>query len=163
MEAFEFLLPLAIILLFSKLMGLGAHKCGMPAVIGMLLAGILIGVLKYIPLAWLQEALFSEPIEQVLSVMSKIGVVLIMFSAGLGTDLKKLKQTGAASVVITAFGVIVPMLLGFLVAFLFDYYTPISLSENAGGAGEFNLLSDFSYGAILTATSVSVTDRKSVV
>ena len=157
MEAFEFLLPLAIILLFSKLMGLGAHKCGMPAVIGMLLAGILIGVLKYIPLDWLQEALFSTQIEQVLSVMSKIGVVLIMFSAGLGTDLKKLKQTGVASVVITTFGVIVPMLLGFLIAFLFDFYTPINLSDNGGGAGEFDLLSDFFYGAILTATSVSVT------
>ena len=123
----------------------------------MLLAGILIGVLKYIPLDWLQEALFSSQIEEVLSVMSKIGVVLIMFSAGLGTDLKKLKQTGAASVVITAFGVVVPMLLGFLVAFLFDFYTPINLSENGGGAGQFDLLSDFFYGAILTATSVSVT------
>ena len=157
MEAFEFLLPLAIILLFSKLMGLGAHKCGMPAVIGMLLAGILIGALKYIPWAPLQNALFSQEIEQILSVMSKIGVVLIMFSAGLGTDLKKLKQTGLSSIVITAFGVVVPMLLGFLAAFLFDYFTATNLAEGSGPVGQFNLLSDFFYGAILTATSVSVT------
>ena len=46
MEAFEILLPLALILLLSKLMGLGAHKIGMPAVIGMLLAGIMIGLLR---------------------------------------------------------------------------------------------------------------------
>lgn len=158
MEAFEILLPLAIILLFSKSMGLGSHKCGMPAVIGMLVAGILIGLLRYIPWEPLQEAFFGEQVEFVLSVMSKIGVVLIMFSAGLGTDLKKLKQTGVASVVITTMGVVVPMLLGFLTAFLFDYYTPVSLTPGGeGAAGEFDLLSDIFYGAILTATSVSVT------
>lgn len=158
MEAFEILLPLAVILLFSKSMGLGAHKCGMPAVIGMLVAGILIGLLRYIPWEPLQEAFFGEQVEFVLSVMSKIGVVLIMFSAGLGTDLKKLKQTGVASVVITAMGVVVPMLLGFLTAFLFDCYTSVSLTPGSEGTvGEFNLLSDIFYGAILTATSVSVT------
>ena len=145
MEAFEILLPLALILLLSKLMGLGAHKIGMPAVIGMLLAGILIGLLRYIPWAPLQNAFFGEMIEIVLSAMSKIGVVLIMFSAGLGTDLKRLKQTGIPSLVITAMGVVVPMGLGTLVAFLF---------RQSAGEG---LLSWFFYGAILTATSVSVT------
>ena len=75
--------------------------------------------------------------------MSKIGVVLIMFSAGLGTDLKKLKQTGVASVVITIFGIVVPMLLGWLVASLFFGFDKV--------------LSNLFYGAILTATSVSVT------
>ena len=59
MEAFELLLPLAVILLLSKLMGLGSHKCGMPAVIGMLVAGILIGLLEFIPWAPLQEAFFG--------------------------------------------------------------------------------------------------------
>lgn len=157
MEAFEILLPLALILLFAKLMGLGTHRLGMPAVIGMLVAGILIGVLQFIPWAPLQDALFSTDIMSALKIMSKIGVVLIMFSAGLGTDLKKLKQTGVASVVITVFGIFVPMLFGFLVAFLFDYFTPISLTNEPGAIGEFNLLSDLFYGAILTATSVSVT------
>lgn len=157
MEAFEILLPLALILLFAKLMGLGTHRLGMPAVIGMLVAGILIGVLQFIPWAPLQDALFSTDIMSALKIMSKIGVVLIMFSAGLGTDLKKLKQTGVASIVITIFGIIVPMLFGFLVAFLFDYFTPISLTNEPGAIGEFNLLSDLFYGAILTATSVSVT------
>ncbi len=144
MEAFEILLPLAVILLLSKLMGLGAHKCGMPAVLGMLVAGILIGLLQYIPWPPLQEAFFGEQVTFFLKVMSKIGVVLIMFSAGLGTDLKKLKQTGVAAIVITSLGVIVPMGLGTLVAFLFRR------------PGE-NALNWLFYGAILTATSVSVT------
>lgn len=143
MEAFEILLPLAVILLLSKLMGLGAHKCGMPAVLGMLIAGILIGLLRYIPWDPLYNAFFGDFVTDVLSVMSKIGVVLIMFSAGLGTDLKKLKQTGVASIVITSLGVIVPMGFGALTAYLF--------------MPEAGALSNLFYGAILTATSVSVT------
>ena len=143
MQAFEILLPLALILCLSKLMGLGAHRIGMPAVIGMLLAGILIGLLEYIPWEPLQNLLFAEDMVFILEVMSKIGVVLIMFSAGLSTDLKKLKSTGVASVVITTLGVIVPMLFGWLTASLFY--------------GFENVLSNLFYGSILTATSVSVT------
>ncbi len=144
MEAFEVLLPLALILCLGKLMGLGAHRIGMPTVIGMLVAGILIGLLKYIPWEPLQYAFFSPLVGEVLGVFSKLGVVLIMFSAGLGTDLKQLKSTGVASVVITCMGVAVPMALGTLVSFLFR-----SPGENA--------LNWLFYGAILTATSVSVT------
>ena len=142
MQPFEILLPLALILLLSKLMGLGAHKAGMPAVIGMLVAGVLIGLLAYIPWQPLQDAFFGDDVKKVLSVMSKIGVVLIMFSTGLGTDLKKLKRTGLAAVVITLLGVIVPMGLGTLVAYLFRSVLP--------GSG---VLSWLFYGAILTATS----------
>ncbi len=148
MKAFEILLPLAVIMLLSKLMGLGAQKCGMPAVLGMLLAGILIGLLQYIPWEPLHEAFFGDFVTEVLGVLSKIGVVLIMFSAGLGTDLKKLKQTGLAAIVITSLGVIVPMGLGTLAAFLFARF---GLIPDAG------ILSHLFYGAILTATSVSVT------
>lgn len=143
MEAFEILLPLALILLLAKLMGIGAHRLGMPAVIGMLVAGILIGVLQFIPWQPLQTSLFSDKILETLSYMSKIGVVLIMFSAGLSTDLKKLLRTGVASAVVTIFGVVVPMFSGWLVSSLFF--------------GFENVLSNLFYGAILTATSVSVT------
>ncbi len=143
LEAFEILLPLALILCLSKLLGLTTHKFGMPAVIGMLLAGVAIGLLKLIPWEGLQHALFSEGAKYVLEVMSQIGVVLIMFSAGLGTDLKKLKSAGVASVVITAMGVIVPMGLGALVSWAF--------------LPDKGILTYLFYGAILTATSVSVT------
>lgn len=143
MSAYEILLPLALLLCLTKLLGLGAHKIGLPAVIGMLIAGLLVGLLKYIPSAAFHEMFFGEKIREWLSVFAKIGVVLIMFSTGLGTDLKTLKASGTASVVITTFGVVVPMALGTLVAFLF-------------GVGE-SVLSNLFYGAILTATSVSVT------
>ena len=143
MSAFEILLPLALILCLTKLLGLGAHRIGMPAVIGMLIAGLLIGLLKYIPSESFREIFFGEQIREWLSVFAKIGVVLIMFSTGLGTDLKMLKASGVASVVITTFGVVFPMAFGTLVSFIF-------------GVGD-SLLSHFFYGAILTATSVSVT------
>ena len=150
MDAFEILVPLALILCLTKLLGLGAHKIGLPAVIGMLVAGVLIGLLKYIPSPLLKEILFSTEIEQWLSVFAKIGVVLIMFSTGLGTDLKQLKAAGKPSIVITLFGVICPMALGTLVAWAF---LPTSSMLSSGN----ELLTYLFYGTILTATSVSVT------
>ena len=143
MSPFEILLPLALILTLTKLMGLGSQKLGLPAVIGMLIAGLLIGLLDYIPSDAVHYLFFSDDIREWLSVFAKIGVVLIMFSTGLSTDLKQLKEAGLPSVVITSFGVIFPFALGTLVAWAFG---------QGGG-----LLGHFFYGAILTATSVSVT------
>ncbi len=150
MEAFEILLPLALILCLTKLLGLGTHKIGMPAVIGMLLAGVLIGLLKYVPSKSFQHIFFSAQIREWLSVFAKIGVVLIMFSTGLGTDLKQLKAAGKPSMIITAFGVIAPMALGALVAWAF-------LPDSSLLSPDHKLLTYLFYGAILTATSVSVT------
>lgn len=143
MSPFEILLPLALILTLAKLLGLGSQRLGLPAVIGMLIAGLLIGLLDYIPSDTVHYLFFSDEIRSWLSVLAKIGVVLIMFSTGLSTDLKQLKEAGLPSVVITSFGVIFPMALGTLVAWAF-------------GEGE-SLLGHLFYGAILTATSVSVT------
>jgi len=150
MGAFEILLPLALILCLTKLLGLSTHKLGLPAVIGMLVAGVLIGLLKYIPSPVIQQIFFSEEIEKWLEVFAKIGVVLIMFSTGLGTDLKQLKDAGKPSIIITIFGVICPMALGVLVAWAFLPATSIFSPGN-----EF--ITYLFYGTILTATSVSVT------
>lgn len=167
MEVFEILLPIGLILLLSKLLGIGAKHIGLPAVIGMLITGLLIGAVQYIPGVsangsgfgqFIYGAFFSAEMKEVYSILAKIGVVLIMFSAGLGTDIKKIKATGAAAMIITTLGVVVPMFLGFGLAFAFDYFTDISLlSSGEGAAGEVNIISDLFYGAILTATSVSIT------
>lgn len=172
MEVYELLLPLALILALSKLFGLGAQKIGMPAVVGMLLAGILISGLDYLPGVdpalpssaptvgnIVHDMFFSAEMKEGYSFLAKIGVVLIMFSAGMGTNLKQIRETGVSAIIITAFGVIVPLLLGFLVAFVFDYCTDIDLilGGKGGAVGEADVLSDLFYGAILTATSVSIT------
>ncbi len=145
MEYYKILLPLALILLVSKILGIFSKKIGIPQVIGMLLAGILLGLIKYIP----NQTIFADSVMDGLSFIAKIGVVLIMFSAGLETNVKQVKETGKASTVITLFGVVVPIGLGFLVAAAF----------NGGFAGMTydKMLTNLFYGVILTATSVSIT------
>ncbi|MBP3433803.1 MAG: cation:proton antiporter [Clostridia bacterium] len=150
MQPFEILLPLALILCLTKFLGLGAQKIGLPAVIGMLVAGVLVGFLQYVPADGFHSIFFSADIKEWLSVFAKIGVVLIMFATGLGTDLKQLKAAGKPSIVITSFGVVVPMVLGALVAWAF-------LPEASLLSPDNKLLTYLFYGAILTATSVSVT------
>lgn len=141
MEYYLLLLPLAMILLLSKLLGIGARHIGVPQVVGMLLAGVLLGLIKYIP----GQTIFTENTMKGIDVLAEIGVILIMFSAGLETDVKQIKATGVASLIITSLGVIVPMVLGFVVAGLFF------------GFDSAHLHSNIFYGVILTATSVSVT------
>lgn len=142
---YTILLPLALILLLSKLFGIICKKIGLPQVVGMLVAGVLVGLINYIPG---QSILSSENLHG-LSIIAKIGVVLIMFSAGIETDLKKIKSTGAASIVITLGGVLLPLALGFLVATAFNGgFTNMTTSK---------VLQNLFYGTILSATSVSVT------
>lgn len=143
MEYYDVLLPLALILVMSKLFCIGCRKIGAPQVVGMLLTGLLIGLAKYTPL---NDLLLSSSSLEGIGFIAKIGVILIMFSAGLETDLKKIKSTGLASIVITILGVILPLGLGFLVSSLFF-----------GLNGKQQILQNLFYGTILTATSVSVT------
>lgn len=144
MEYFSILLPLAILLVISKILMKLCEKIKIPAVIGMLMAGIIIGFINYVP----GQTILTDTSRTGLEFFAKIGVVLILFSAGLETDLKKIKSIGGPAIIITCAGVVVPMALGFVVATLFN-----------GGFGALNhdtILTNLFYGTILTATSVSV-------
>lgn len=144
MEYYNVLLPLALILIVSKFMVKLCEKIGLPSVVGMLITGILLGLINYIPN---QEILTSSAMEGI-GFFAKIGVILIMFSAGLETDLQQIKKIGGPAVFITAAGVIFPMGLGFIAATLCN-----------GGFGALThetLMQNLFYGTILTATSVSV-------
>lgn len=140
--AFEVLLPLALILVLSKLLSIGFRKIGLPQVVGMLLTGVLLGLITLIP----GEPIFNTTAMSGISFIAEIGVILIMFSAGLETDLKQIKATGVAAIIITLLGVIVPLGLGFLTAGILP-----------GGFGKDYIFRNLFYGVILTATSVSVT------
>ena len=118
-EPYELLLPIALILILSKVLGIVAQKMHLPQVIGFLVAGILLGLITFIP----NQPIFTDYTNDGLNDLAKIGVVLIMFSAGLETDLKKIKSVGVASLVITLLGVIVPLLLGGLTAYLIGNFT----------------------------------------
>ena len=104
METYIILRDLAIIILAAKFMGLVAKKCRIPAVAGEIVAGLIIGPCL---LGWVAPSDF-------ISQMAEIGVILIMFSAGLETNLKELKKTGVKALIIACFGVAVPLVGGAL-------------------------------------------------
>lgn len=149
-QVISLLLPLALILLISKLLQIGCKKIKLPQVIGMLLAGIIIGFIDKIPFI----NLLDDSARAGLKFLAEIGVILIMFSAGLGTNLRTVKESGKSSIIVTILGVIVPMGLGFLVAGLFNGFTGTSI---VNGNEVSKVWSNLFYGVILTATSVSVT------
>ena len=108
MLSYKFLFDVAIILLSTKILGLLTKKFSMPQVVGALLAGLFLGP------AVLNVLHETDFIKQV----AEIGVIVLMFTAGLETDLSELKKTGKASFIIALFGVLVPLLLGFLLVSL---------------------------------------------
>lgn len=137
-----FLLALVVILLAARVLGGLARRIGQPAVLGELLAGVLVGpsVLGQIPgLTWLQV----KPDNETLHLLAELGVVLLLFEIGLETDLGKLLAVGGASTAVALVGVVLPFLLGYLVC-------------RALGHGE---LPSQVAGATLTATSVGITAR----
>ena len=112
LEYYEVLLPIALILIVAKLLMKVCKKFNLPEVIGMLIAGILVGLINYIP----GQDILNETTNIGLQFFSKIGVILIMFIAGLETDLNAIKRVGGPSIVVTIARVLVPLGLGFLVA-----------------------------------------------
>lgn len=150
-DTISLLLPLALILLLSKLLQMGCKRVKMPQVVGMLLAGIIIAFFDKIP----GINLLNDSARAGIKFLAEIGVVLIMFSAGLGTNLNSIKSSGVSAIVVTSLGVIVPMGLGFLVAGLFNGFGGTITLED--GLTVSKTWSNLFYGVILTATSVSVT------
>jgi len=141
MLSYKYLLDLALILLSTKLLGIITKRFKMPQVVGALLAGLILGPAMF---NILKETNFIIQ-------LSELGVIILMFSAGLESDLKELKKTGKASFIIAIFGVVVPLIGGFLVAYFFNDFNLLdSSSTNI-------LLENVFIGVILTATSVSIT------
>lgn len=138
MEDFSFLKDLAIILLAAKAFGILARKLHAPEVVGEILAGVLIGpaVLNFV----------SET--DFISKMAEIGVIMLMFEAGLATDMKKLKQTGLKATAIACAGVFVPMVLGTILFMSFYGFDKV---------GSEQFIRALFIGTLIAATSVSIT------
>lgn len=140
--SYHFLLDLALILLSTKLLGLLTRSFSLPGVVGSLLAGLFLGP------AFLNVLHQTDLILK----LSELGVIVLMFTAGMEADINELKKSGKASFVIALLGVIVPLLFGFVTAYFFN--RP-NLIENDASATLF--LQNIFIGVILTATSVSIT------
>ncbi|MDD6483918.1 MAG: cation:proton antiporter [Clostridiales bacterium] len=133
-EQYGFIIDLAVILLSTKLLGLLTRKIQMPQVVGALLAGLILGPAC---LGILKETSFIKSV-------SEIGVIVLMFSAGMETDIQELRKTGLASFIVAMLGVLVPLGGGFLLMRFFN-------------KGSDAFIQNLFIGVVLTATSVSIT------
>lgn len=138
METYSILKDLAVIIIFAKFFGIVAKKFKAPMVVGEIVAGLILGPCL---LNWETQSDF-------LSYMGEIGVILIMFSAGLETNLKELKKSGFVAFLIACAGVAVPFVGGSLLYIAFYGFE--------GFASESFFTSMF-VGSIMTATSVGIT------
>jgi Kef-type K+ transport system membrane component KefB len=137
-------LVLAAMLVAAKLLGELAERFGQPAVLGELIAGVLLGgsVLGIVP----TEGTGAE----IIHLLAELGVVLLLFEIGLETDLKEMFRVGTASLSVAAVGVALPFALGFA----YWAYLP----HAASGGADLTITAIF-VGATLTATSVGITAR----
>ena len=138
MEAYNVFKDLAIIILAAKIFGILARKCKAPQVVGEIIAGLIIGPSI---LGWVDQTNF-------LVQTAEIGVILLMFSAGLETDIKELLHTGPIALLIACAGVFVPLVCGTLLYMVF---------YGAASWGSEEFYKAVFIGTILTATSVSIT------
>ncbi len=138
MEAYDVFKDLAIIIIAAKFFGILARKCKAPQVVGEIIAGLIIGP-SILGLVNQSDFLIE---------MAEIGVIILMFSAGLETDLKDLMKTGPIAALIACAGVFVPRILGALLYMGFYGVAPW------GSEGFYKAVF---VGTILTATSVSIT------
>ena len=130
----RFLLLLAVILISAKILGELAERIGQPAVIGELLAGVVLGP---------SVVGLVDPALPSLHLIAEIGVVLLLFGIGLETDLKRLLSVGPAAFTVAVVGVILPFVFGYGVSRVLD----------------LAVLPAIVVGAALTATSVGITAR----
>ncbi len=138
MEAYKVFLSLGIIVIFSKVFGLLAKKIKAPEVVGQIAAGIVIG----------PSLLGLVSLTDFISQLAEIGVVLLMFSAGLGTNLKDLMKTGFKALLIASCGVFVPLVGGTILYSCYYGFSPL---------GSLEFYEAVFIGVIMTATSVSIT------
>ena len=138
MEAYTVFRDIAIILIAAKAFGILARKVKAPQVVGEIIAGLIIG----------PSILGLVSQTDFLSQMAEIGVVIIMFSAGLETDLKELMKTGPIAFLVACMGVFVPLVGGALLYMGFYGVQPW------GSEGFYKAVF---IGTIMTATSVSIT------
>ncbi|MGV3463747.1 MAG: cation:proton antiporter [Heyndrickxia sp.] len=124
------ILQIAIILIASKIAGSLSVRLGQPSVLGKLLIGIVLG----------PSVLGLVNDTEILAEFSQIGVILLMFIAGLETDIDEFKRTGKASTFVGFGGIIVPLLLGYV----------------AGMILNLNTIESLFLGLLLSATSVSI-------
>src|ERR1043165_6215830 len=131
----------AVLLVIAQLMGEGVERLGQPAVLGELVAGILLGNLVIFGFTQAESLKTNETV----AALAEFGVIILLFEVGLESDLKEMMEVGWAALLVAVFGVIAPFLLGWAVS---AYFVP-----------DEPRLAHIFIGATLCATSVGITAR----
>lgn len=141
----RFFLVLAAILIGAKLCGELAERIGQPAVLGELVAGVLLGgsVLGVVPT--------EGPAGELVHLLAQLGVLLLLFEIGLETDLGEMFRAGPASLAVAVVGVVLPFGFGFAY-WAYGPHPMVTSTADLTSAAIF-------VGATLTATSVGITAR----
>ena len=134
MTVHTFFLHLLIILLTARIFAELADRFQVPRVMGELFAGVLLGPSL---LGWI------EPVT-VIKMLAEIGIILLLFEVGLGTDVKRLVRTGRESFFVAIAGFVLPFILGFAIAYWMFH---------------LSMLVSLFIGGTLTATSIGITVR----
>ncbi|MEA2979042.1 MAG: hypothetical protein QOF09_865 [Alphaproteobacteria bacterium] len=146
-----FFIQLIALMLVGRLLGEALLRMGQPAVMGQLLAGLVLGpsVLGAL-FPDLQHALFPAAKEQkaMLEAVSQFGVLLILLMTGMETDLKLVRQCGRASISASVFGIVIPFALGFALG----EFLPDSMLPDPGK----RLITSLFLGTALSIASVKI-------
>ncbi len=126
----SYLVSIACLLIAAKVAGWLCQRIGIPPVLGQLVVGVLGGSSL---LDWVHP-------DALLGSLAGLGVILLMFIAGMETDMKQMRQVGVAALVSASMGVVLPFVVGSVFAYALGYSLPVSLF----------------LGTLLTATSVSI-------
>ncbi|GHT36628.1 sodium:proton antiporter [Endomicrobiia bacterium] len=140
-DTFGFLVALISILFFAKIFGEIALKFGQSAIIGELLAGVVIGpsVLGLINVNINETSVLTS----ILTSLAELGAIILLFEVGLSTNIKEFLKAGGWAATVAVVGVVAPYFLGYFVFLCFGFTSTQAIFA----------------GAILTATSVGITAR----
>ena len=128
---YKFLLDIGLIILFVKIFSMATYKIHMPKMLGGLIAGVVLG-----------PAVFNLiQSNTILEFLANLGIIFIMFLAGMETSLKKFMAGTKKFVIIASLGVVIPLLFGFLFSKCYTFNNSLNLF----------------FGIVITATSVSIT------
>ena len=136
--SYRYLLDLALILLSTKVLSLVTKRFKLPQVVGALLAGLILGpaVLNII-----EETDFIKQ-------LAEVGVIVLLFNAGLESNLSEFKKSGKTSFIVAVMGVMIPLIGGTILAYCINHGKVENVSV---------FVQNIFIGSVLTATSVSIT------
>ena len=136
--SYRYLLDLALILLSTKVLSLVTKRFKLPQVVGALLAGLILGPAVF---NIIEETDFIKQ-------LAEVGVIVLLFNAGLESNLSEFKKSGKTSFIVAVMGVMIPLIGGTILAYCINHGKVENVSV---------FVQNIFIGSVLTATSVSIT------